>query len=105
MALFQWINPKAWLMAINIAILFSSPSSQLSDYLTITLINGLALFPCIFIWAALGSKLKHFLREPKQLQRFNLCMALLMGGTALWLLIDETAFFITTHPFIATYWQ
>lgn len=105
MALFQWINPKAWLMAINIAILFSSPSSQLNDYLTITLINGLALFPCIFIWAALGSKLKHFLREPKQLQRFNLCMALLMGGTALWLLIDETAFFITTHPFIATYWQ
>ena len=105
MALFQWINPKAWLMAINIAILFSSPSSHWTDYALITLINGLVLFPCIFVWAALGAKLKQFLQSPKQLQRFTLCMALLMGGTALWLLTDETSFFLETHPMIATYWQ
>ena len=97
MALFQWINPKAWLMAINIAILFSSPNSHWTDYVVITLLNGIALFPCIFIWAALGSKLKHFLHNPQQLQRFNTIMALLMGITALWLLTDETFFFFETH--------
>ena len=101
MALFQWVNPKAWLMAINIAILFSSTTASWGHYVSIALINALANFPCIFIWAALGSKLKRFLQEPKRLQLFNGCMALLMTFTALWLLADEAVFFLDTHPIIA----
>lgn len=101
MALFQWVNPKAWLMAINIAILFSSSTASWQHYLSIALLNGLVNFPCIFIWAALGARLKQFLQSPKKLQAFNLTMALLMGGTALWLLADEAVFFLETHPIIA----
>lgn len=101
MALFQWVNPKAWLMAINIAILFSSTNASWGHYFSIALINSLTNFPCIFIWAALGSKLKRFLQDPKRLQIFNGCMALLMTFTALWLLADEAIFFLDTHPIIA----
>lgn len=104
MALFQWVNPKAWLMAINIAILFSSSTASWGHYISIAILNGLVNFPCIFIWAALGSRLKRFLQNPKQLQVFNLTMALLMGGTALWLLADEALFFLATHPIIAAQW-
>ncbi|MEZ2622811.1 hypothetical protein ACBP82_00310 [Paenalcaligenes hominis] len=81
--------------------MFSSTTASWGHYVSIALINALANFPCIFIWAALGSKLKRFLQEPKRLQLFNGCMALLMTFTALWLLADEAVFFLHTHPIIA----
>lgn len=93
MALFQWVNPKAWLMALNIAVLFGSVESAWHHYIGLSALVAMVNYPCIFIWLALGDRLKNVLCQPRQLKLFNLGMALLMGFTALWLLFDELYLF------------
>jgi threonine/homoserine/homoserine lactone efflux protein len=88
--LFQAINPKAWLMAMNIAILFA-PREEATLSHTLLIVGGFALlnFPCIAVWALMGDRLRHALRVNWKLQLFNGVMGGLMAITALWLLIDE----------------
>lgn len=39
--------------------------------------------PCAGIWLVFGAGLQHFLRDPKHLRIFNLCMALLLVASIL----------------------
>lgn len=89
-ALFQAVNPKAWLMAINVAILFT-PRTGASLSHTLWVIAGFTLlnFPCVMVWAILGDRLRDALRVAWKLRLFNGVMAGLMAFTAAWLLFDE----------------
>ena len=91
MAAFQWINPKAWVMAINTALLFGALSGEhaLTHNLYVALAYIATNFPCILIWALLGDKLRQFLQSPTHLQNFNRVMALMLSLTAIWLAGDE----------------
>ena len=89
-ALFQWVNPKAWMMVLNSAIVFLPPNGGVQAALSMALVFVLINLPCISVWALLGDRLRDCLREPKALQRFNYSMALLLAGTALWILLEET---------------
>ncbi len=89
-ALFQWVNPKAWIMVLNAAILFMprdghDPATALWLGLICATIN----LPCIAVWALAGDRLRHWLSSPAALRVFNTVMATLMAATALWLLVDE----------------
>ncbi|GGY26711.1 LysE family translocator [Paludibacterium paludis] len=90
-ALFQWINPKAWMMAINAAILFLPASGigreRYAGLMTLTFV--LINLPCVSLWALTGDRLRRTLSSPRALMAFNLVMAGLMAGTALYLLVDE----------------
>jgi threonine/homoserine/homoserine lactone efflux protein len=89
-ALFQAINPKVWLMAINVAILFAPrEGATLSQTLLIIASFCIVNIPCILIWALMGDRLRHALRVTWKLRVFNAVMAGLMATTALWLLFDE----------------
>lgn len=94
MFFFQAINPKAWLSVVNVAVLFGSTQAHWSHHLWLALVNGLVVLPCVFIWAGMGARLKQWLQKPVRLQRFNLCMAVLMSLTAFWLLYDEAVLFM-----------
>lgn len=89
-ALFQWINPKAWVMVINSAVLFMPASGH-----GVAAAGGLAAaslvvnLPCIAVWAFGGDRLRHWLQDARTLRAFNLTMALLLGATALWMLSGE----------------
>lgn len=90
-ALFQWINPKAWVMVVNAAILFmpNTPELRLQASLGMALSQMLVNFPCIAVWALMGDRLRLFLLQPRYLTLFNGIMAALMTLTALILLYDE----------------
>jgi threonine/homoserine/homoserine lactone efflux protein len=90
-ALFQWINPKAWVMVVNAAILFmpNTPELRLQASLGMALSLMLVNFPCIAVWALMGDRLRLFLLQPRYLTLFNGIMAALMTLTALILLYDE----------------
>ncbi|MXR35936.1 LysE family translocator [Craterilacuibacter sinensis] len=91
-ALFQWINPKAWVMVINAAILFMpQQGGAIYAALTLSLLTALVNLPCIAVWALGGDRLRHHLQQPQRLRLFNLCMAMLMATTAVWMLWDELA--------------
>ena len=88
-ALFQWVNPKAWMMVLNAAILFLPRGGGWSAALSLALMCALINLPCIALWAMAGDRLRARLSEPRALRVFNYTMALLLALTALWILIDE----------------
>lgn len=88
-ALFQWVNPKAWMMVLNSVILFLPEDGGLRAALWMALIFVLINLPCISVWAIIGDRLRNRLREPLALRVFNYSMALLLAGTALCILLEE----------------
>ncbi|ATP28493.1 LysE family translocator [Chromobacterium violaceum] len=92
-ALFQWLNPKAWVMVLNASILFM-PAGEGGRWLAallLALVFAVVNLPCISVWAWGGEKLRRWLSAPRALLLYNLTMGALMAVTALWLLYDELA--------------
>ena len=79
-ALFQWVNPKAWAMALT-AITVYAPSQSLTAVAWLALVLCLVNLPSIFVWVVLGSSLKRFLDNGARLRAFNYTMALLLLAT------------------------
>ncbi|THF54673.1 LysE family translocator [Pseudothauera rhizosphaerae] len=90
-ALFQWVNPKGWMMVLNVALLFLPRGAGWDAAATLALLCALVNLPCIALWAVAGDRLRHRLREPRLLALFNGTMAGMLAATALWILVDELA--------------
>jgi threonine/homoserine/homoserine lactone efflux protein len=77
-ALFQWVNPKAWTMALT-AISIYAPKSQ--GWLAIFIVAGIfgiINLPCTSLWAAMGAKMSNMLSDPVRRRAFNIIAALLL---------------------------
>lgn len=72
--LFQWVNPKAWTMALTAISVYASDQTLYSVAL-VAFIFGAVNFPCIACWATLGIKIKRLLNNPIRLKIFNYSMA------------------------------
>ena len=78
-AAFQWINPKAWLIAAAAAGEYLSPNQPLLAQLARIFVVFLAVgMPCLLVWALLGSGAGRLLHSPVRLRAFNIAMALLL---------------------------
>ncbi|MIL09757.1 LysE family translocator [Salmonella enterica subsp. enterica] len=77
-ALFQWVNPKAWAMAVTAMGLYVSPASPYWSVLGICFVFALTNFPCVSVWALFGVALRDFLSDPVRLKWFNIGMAALL---------------------------
>lgn len=73
-ALFQWVNPKAWTMALT-SISVYAPSKSLTAVLMVALVFGLINLPCVSTWVGLGQKMRQFLTTNNRLKLFNFAMA------------------------------
>lgn len=79
-AAFQWINPKAWAMALT-ALSVYAPSQTLIAFALVALVFGLVNLPAIAIWTLMGQQMARLLTNPLRLQIFNWSMAgLLMAS-------------------------
>ncbi len=77
-ALFQWVNPKAWIMAISAFTLYAPKQSNLEMVVLTATIYIAICIPCIGIWVTFGVGLRRFLTEKRNLKLFNYTMALLL---------------------------
>lgn len=77
-AAFQWVNPKAWIMAIGAMATYAPSDGFFRNVLIVTAIFALVNAPCIAAWAAFGASLRVFLRTSRNLRAFNIVMALLL---------------------------
>lgn len=82
-AAFQFVNPKAWLIAVTVIAAFVSPG----DGYTARIALVCAVFavigtPCMAVWAAFGAGLRQVLRDPMKLRLINRTMAALAAATA-----------------------
>ena len=82
-ALFQWVNPKGWTMALTAVSAYTLPGSPVSSLLVIALLFGLINFPSVSSWAVMGRQLRRGLEDPARLRAFNIAAALLLLGS-LW---------------------
>ncbi|MCI2394319.1 LysE family translocator [Aliiroseovarius sediminis] len=79
-AAFQWVNPKAWAMALT-AISVYAPTRSMAAVLLVALIFGMVNLPSVSVWTVLGQKIRVILTNPTRLRSFNVTMALLLVAT------------------------
>jgi threonine/homoserine/homoserine lactone efflux protein len=81
-AAFQLVNPKAWVMALTTASVFTPVTGSLVLPLALmALVLVVINFPCVASWAAFGSAIRSWLNKPRRRMVFNVIMALLMAWT------------------------
>lgn len=78
--LFQWVNPKAWSMALT-AIALYAPDRNLAAVLLVAIVFGLVNLPSTSLWAVMGTALRGWLSSPVRLRAFNWTMAALLVGS------------------------
>jgi len=77
-ALFQWVNPKAWIMIMGAVTAYTSAQSSIGLFLWIGFIYGVVSIPSVGIWAYIGESFQRFANNPKKIKWFNQAMAVLL---------------------------
>ena len=75
-ALFQWVNAKAWVMAIVAMSAYTTQGSYIINVAIVVFAFCLVNVPCVTFWAGFGVVLRRFLEDPVKLKIFNWFMAL-----------------------------
>lgn len=75
-AAFQWVNPKAWVMAVTAISTFLPAQAQPLHIVSLTALFIALNLPCVATWGAFGSAMRRILQDPKRLRFFNVTMAL-----------------------------
>ncbi len=70
-AAFQWVNPKAWVMAVGAISTYLPNASHLPDVAALALIYGVLGAPCIGVWAGFGVAMRRVLTDARSVRIFN----------------------------------
>ena len=77
-ALFQWVNPKAWTMALTAITVYLPPPGGMPALLGVAALFGLVNLPSCGVWTVLGVSMRRLLAEPRHLRTFNRVAAALL---------------------------
>lgn len=80
-ALFQWVNPKAWMMMVTAIATYTQPETIWRNTLLIGLLFAVLGMPVISLWNLFGASLRAFLMDPVKARVFNLVMGVLLLGS------------------------
>jgi threonine/homoserine/homoserine lactone efflux protein len=87
--LFQFANPKAWMMAISAASsLMAGPGHSIAAVGALCFLFAVINFPCVGAWAAVGTHLQHWLTSPVarwRMRAFNGAIGTTMLFTVAWM--------------------
>lgn len=79
-AAFQWVNPKAWSMALSAITLYATGR----DLMAVLWVGGVYVAVGLISttsWTVLGQQIRHLLKSPSRLRAFNWIMAGLVVAT------------------------
>jgi len=85
-ALFQYLNPKAWMLAAATAGAFMAGDRPLLRGAVAATVFAVAICGSIALWAALGASLRGWLGHGSRLRTFNLVLGASLALAALWML-------------------
>jgi len=80
--LFQWVNPKAWLICAG-AVSFIQQDGP-PAYAQATLFGAIEVIfgaPCMLLWLGFGAAMQRLLRTDRALRIFNVAMGVLLAAT------------------------
>ncbi len=75
-AAFQWINPKAWIMAGTALSAYTLPQNYYLGVLTVVLTFVVMGFTSASGWALFGSSLRHVMNDPRYFRAINIALAI-----------------------------
>lgn len=81
-AAFQWVNPKAWAMALS-AVTIYAPGDTVIAMAAVAAVFGAVNLPSVSLWCLLGVKLRALLTNRARLTVFNWTMAVLLIASML----------------------
>jgi len=79
-AAFQWVNPKAWAMALT-AVTVYAPNQELVVIAVVAGVFTAVNLPSVTFWAVLGQQAQRVLTNQRRLRAFNITMAVLLIGS------------------------
>ena len=82
-ALFQWANPKAWIISISTVSTYFALNPPVSDIFYAALILMGVSIPCVGVWAIGGLFLRQYLMKPRFALSFNITMAIALLAAVL----------------------
>lgn len=78
-AMFQWVNPKAWVILIAFSGVFHFFESPLINAAALLLTISLLNIPCLGVWIGGGRALQRIINSDKARNRMNYFLAFLLG--------------------------
>ena len=84
-AAFQYVNPKAWMIAAATAGSFTTNHPTSLSIAIIVIVFSIAAMGSLITWAWVGFALRHWLSVGQRMRIFNVAMGVLLAATALWL--------------------
>ena len=86
-AAFQFINPKAWTIAITVvSAFFPAEENFILATIFLTLTAAIVCFPSICLWALFGNSLRIFIKNEKIKKNIEYILALLLIITGIFIL-------------------
>lgn len=80
--LFQWVNPKIWVVALTASSGYSADLTPFGEAFRLAItFSGINLFVCLF-WTSAGTLLAYLLTRPSVWHIFMRAMALALAATA-----------------------
>ena len=87
-SLFQFINPKAWSIAVTVASgFFPTEENILIGILFVTITAAVICFPSICVWALFGSSLKKYISNYRVKKYTEYSLALMVVSTGFFILL------------------
>jgi threonine/homoserine/homoserine lactone efflux protein len=87
-ALFQWVNPKAWIMAVGAVSAYAGVARFPWNVIIIVGLLGLTGGVSSGAWLLFGARLRRILTAPRAVRIFNATMALLLV-VSLWPIVVD----------------
>lgn len=81
-AAFQWLNPKAWSMALS-ALSIYAPSTNIAAIALVAAIFALVNMPSTSLWTLLGQQMQRYLTSSQRLVWFNRVMATILVASVM----------------------
>lgn len=86
---FQWVNPKAWVMAVGTAATYASGAEPVREAAVAAGVFVVAAISSTQAWALFGAGIGRLLGDGWRLRAFNGAMGVLLAVSALWLVLGE----------------
>ncbi len=77
-ALFQWVNPKAVVIALSAIAIYVRPQHWFADFSLLLVVFAIATVLAVATWTGFGVALRRVLTDPRRARLFNVAMAVLL---------------------------
>ncbi len=83
--LFQWLNPKGWLVAMSAGSIYFAPlqHNQISGAFWMGTLFTAVAFPAGMLWLGLGALMARLLRSERSARLFNVAMAAALAASVI----------------------